>query len=123
VPLDRSGEDLGFPNLTFNGSVSYAFPAGNLTLEPELAYSYRDDLTSVLVSPTRGRIYDVDAYGLLDARLTLQPASGGPWSVTLYGKNLADEEYDVTRNFFLPDNSIGIAGQPRSYGVRVDWRM
>jgi outer membrane receptor protein involved in Fe transport len=123
VPLDRSGEDLGFPNLTFNGSVAYAFPLNGYTLEPELAYSYRDELTSVLVSPTRGRIYDVGSYGLLDARLTLQPASGGPWSVTLYGKNLTDEEYDVTRNFFLPDNSIGIAGRPRSYGVRIDWRM
>jgi outer membrane receptor protein involved in Fe transport len=121
VPLDRSGEDLDFPNLTFNGSIAYAIPLAGYTLEPELAYSYRDELTSVLVSPTRGRIYDVGAYGLLDARLTLQPASGGPWSVTLYGRNLADEEYDVTRNFFLPDNSIGIAGAPRTYGIRVSW--
>jgi outer membrane receptor protein involved in Fe transport len=123
VPLDRSGEDLGFPNLTFNGSVAYLVPLGGYTLEPELAYSYRDELTSVLVSPTRGRIYDVDSYGLLDARLTLQPAAGGPWSVTLFAQNLTDEEFDVTRNFFLPDNSIGIAGRPRFYGVRVGWRM
>jgi outer membrane receptor protein involved in Fe transport len=123
VPLDRSGEDLGFPNLTFNGSVAYAFALEGFTLEPELAYSYRDKLTSVLVSPTRGRIYDVDSYGLLDARVTLQPAAGGPWSVTLFAQNLTDEEYDVTRNFFLPDNSIGIAGRPRFYGVRVGWRM
>jgi len=122
VPLDRSGDDLGFPNLTFNASVAYAFPLGGYTLEPELAYSYRDKLTSVLVSPTLGRIYDVDAYGLLDARVTLAPASGGPWSVTLYGRNLADEEYDVTRNFFLPDNAIGIAGAPRTYGIRVSWK-
>jgi outer membrane receptor protein involved in Fe transport len=77
----------------------------------------------VLVSPTRGRIYDVDSYGLLDARVTLQPEAGGPWSVTLFAQNLTDEEYDVTRNFFLPDNSIGIAGRPRFYGVRVGWKL
>jgi iron complex outermembrane recepter protein len=122
VPLDRSDEELGYPKLTFSGSVAYAFPVAGFTLEPELAYSYRDELTSVLVSPTRGRIYDVDAYGLVDARVTLQPAGGAPWSVTLYARNLTDEKYDVTRNFFLPDNSIGIAGAPRTYGVRIGWR-
>jgi iron complex outermembrane receptor protein len=123
ISIDRKGEELGFPKFTGNASISYAIPLGGLTLEPELSYSYRDKLTSVLVSPTRGRIYDVAAFGLLDARVTLQPASGGPWSVSLYGANLANENYDVTRNFFLTDNSLGFAGRPRTYGVRVGYRF
>jgi iron complex outermembrane receptor protein len=122
VPLDRSGQELGFPKLTYSGSISYSLPLGPLTLEPEIALTYRDTLTSVLVSPTQGHLYDVAPYGLVDARVTLAPRSGGPWTIGMYGNNIANKQYDVTRNFFLPDNSIGIAGMPATYGARFTYR-
>jgi outer membrane receptor protein involved in Fe transport len=54
--------------------------------------------------------------------LSLSPASGGPWTVTLWGRNIFDKAYDVTRNFFLPSAEVAEAGEPTTVGIRVSYK-
>ncbi|MBQ1540431.1 TonB-dependent receptor [Caulobacter sp. CCUG 60055] len=111
---DRSGQDLGFPKLSYQGAVAYAWTIGDFGLEAQADYAYRDKLTSWL-----GRAYDVDSYWLANASLTLTP-NNGPWSVGLWGRNIFDEKYDVTRNFFV-NAKVAAAGRPATWGVRASY--
>ena len=60
--------------------------------------------------------FGLDANGTL----TLAPRRG-PWSIGLYGRNLFDRRYDLTRNFFLGGIDIAAPGRPASYGVRASY--
>jgi len=44
------------------------------------------------------------------------------WTVTLWGRNILNKSYDVTRNFFLPGTEIAQAGEPATFGIRVNYR-
>jgi iron complex outermembrane receptor protein len=54
-------------------------------------------------------------YGLIDASVRVQPP-GGPWAVTVWGKNLNDELYSQLGLPFLGD-LVEVWGPPRTYGV------
>jgi iron complex outermembrane receptor protein len=54
-------------------------------------------------------------YGLVDASVKVQPPSAH-WSVTLWGKNLADEQYSQLGLPFLGD-LVEVWGPPRTYGA------
>ncbi len=112
---DKSGQDLGFPRVSYGGSVSYSWSVGAFDVQAATDYAYRDTLHSFL-----GDTYDVKAYWLANANLTLQPKEG-PWSVGLWGRNIFNEKYDVTRNYFLASAKIGAAGKPATYGVRASY--
>jgi len=43
------------------------------------------------------------------------------WSVGAYVRNLFNEKYDLTRNFFLSSLPVAAAGQPRTLGVQVSF--
>lgn len=61
----------------------------------------------------------VDDYGLVEAR-AVYIAPSEQWDVSIWGKNLTDEEYAV----HLPNFGVGtwyIFGPPRTYGVTVNW--
>lgn len=63
----------------------------------------------------------VDGYGLLNAR-AVYAAGSGQWDVSIWGKNLTDEEYPV----HLPNFGVGtwyIFGPPRTFGVTFNWYM
>ena len=58
------------------------------------------------------------AYGLTNANITYTHEA---WSVSLYGRNLANVNYADTkaRNFAWGD----LGGAPRTYGVRVIFKL
>jgi len=112
VTVDKSGRDLGFPKLTYVGSVSYTIQTGGFDIVPEVSYSYRGAQTS-----NWGELYNIDPYWLVDLGLTVKPEEGN-WAVTLYGKNVLNTSYDVTRNYFT-ESSIGVRGEPAAAGVRL----
>ena len=60
-----------------------------------------------------------DGYGLVNAGLSWR--SGGPWTVTLQGSNLADEEYRTTGYNLNAALGVltGFYGPPRQYSVSV----
>lgn len=113
--IDRKGQDLGFPKLSYNGAISYAWNAGGFDWRAGVDYSYRDKLTSWL-----GEDFNIDSYWLANADFSLSP-EGSRWAFALYGRNIFDEEYDVTRNYFLPNARVGWPGRPQTWGVRVQY--
>ncbi len=120
VTINRAGQDLPFPKFSYSGSLSYTLPAGTFGLTGLIDYSYRDKDDRSRLGST---IYNVDSYWLVNARLTLKPAEDGGWSVYAYGRNLLNEGYDITRNFFLPEAQIGYRGAPATYGVGASVRF
>ena len=58
----------------------------------------------------------IDSYDLLGAKMAFAPASES-WELSLWGRNLNDEEYNKVNN----DNFLGtprtVWGDPRMYGV------
>ncbi len=112
--VNRAGQDLGFPDFSYQGSVTYTLATGGFTIEPSFDYSYKDNFDSPL-----GATYDVDGYWLVNARIAFSQPDAN-WQATLWARNIFDEKYDVTRNFFAgPQYSIAQAGAPATYGLRV----
>jgi outer membrane receptor protein involved in Fe transport len=118
VYVSRAGENEGFPPLSYQGSGLYTFALGGYRLDAEANYSYHDKYRPVLLGP----VYNIDAYWLANANLTLSPKSGH-WSVGVFVRNLFDTRYDLTRNFFLPPISIAAPGEPLTFGVRASVRL
>jgi iron complex outermembrane receptor protein len=114
VTVSRAGQNEGFPAWSYLGDVSYVWDLGGYDLKAETNYAFHDKARPVLLGPT----YNVDSYWLANANLTLTP-HGGPWSFSLWGRNILDEKYDLTRNFFLPGISIAAPGEPATWGIRV----
>lgn len=114
VANDRSGERLGFPRLTYGGSVSYDWTMSNINMRAETNYSYRDELYSVSASSI------IPEYWLANASLGFSPVDSN-WSVTVWGRNIFDTYFEETRNGFngsaRPTTS---PHQPRTIGVRLD---
>ena len=116
VHIQRAGQDLGNPQLSYCASVAYLLALPALGIEPALDYSYRDRLTSRL-----GDLYNVAGYGLLDARVTFAPQHAA-WTVAAFGHNVLNKRYDATRNFFVTAN-LGVSGVPATYGARFTYRF
>jgi iron complex outermembrane recepter protein len=111
-----SGASLPFPKLSYEGAVSYWFwVASDTKLEPEIDYSYHGNYPSWL-----GSLYDIPAYWLVNANLTLTPP-GGKWTVSLWVHNLFNKEYDLTRNFFVQGVNVADPGPPRMVGGRLTY--
>jgi iron complex outermembrane receptor protein len=86
---------------------------GNLALR--VSYDWRSHFsTDFPNTPGLGQ----KAYGLTNANLTFSRQN---WSVSLYGRNLFNVVYAETkaRNFAW----VAYGGQPRTYGVRLTWKM
>jgi iron complex outermembrane receptor protein len=115
VFVDKSGVEIPFPAVSYGGSVAYDWLAENFDVTGEVNYSFRDDYPSWL-----GAKYDVPSYWLFNASVTMAPQAG-PWSATLFVRNLFDQEYDLTRNFFTTAD-IAQPGRPRTVGVRLSYQ-
>ena len=96
-------------------------------MRTEVNYSYHDkydqpfllenlDASGNIVGAPQ---FQVDSYWLANASVTLAPASGKSWAVSLWVHNLTDQKYYLTKNFFLPSTNVGLAGEPTTFGVRV----
>jgi iron complex outermembrane receptor protein len=66
--------------------------------------------------------FTIPKYWLANANLSLSPASGAPWTLTVWGRNICNRDYDVTRNFFLPGTDVAQAGAPATFGIRVSYK-
>lgn len=110
--IDKSGDEIPFPSLSYGGSISYDWAVSGFAVTAETNYSYRDEYPSWL-----GAKYDVEAYWLANASVTVGPEDAN-WSVTFWARNLFDQDYDLTRNFFT-NASIAQPGRPRTIGARL----
>ncbi len=115
VYIDKSGQKIPFPAWSYGGSVSYDWTVGGFAVTAEANYSYRDEYPSWL-----GAKYDVEAYWLANASITVGPEDAD-WSIAFWARNLFDQDYDLTRNFFTSAD-IAQPGRPRTIGARLTLR-
>lgn len=90
---------------------------GDVRLRGE--YAYQSDQYFDAANTSTAGAYQ-PGYGLVNARLTWEPP-GGNWDISIYGKNLTDEEY--FRNVALSGpTGLGAPGDPMTFGVSINWR-
>jgi iron complex outermembrane receptor protein len=116
IPDPALAKQLKFekvPEFTGYAGANYVLPVGTddtVTLRGSYSYTskfYTDQLNRFWLAQ--------DAFGLFDASVTF--ARGERWQVSLWGKNLTDEEYI---DFAADVGTLGswvFGGEPRRYGV------
>jgi outer membrane receptor protein involved in Fe transport len=118
--VDYNGRPLSFPKVSYGGDVAYSWPVGGFKLTAEGNYSFHDTYSQFYLLGSND--FTIPKYWLANANLSLTPASGAPWTVALWGHNIFDKSYDITRNFFLPSSEVAAAGEPATVGIRVSYK-
>lgn len=126
--IDEFGNDLtdsfGFysaPSQSYTASADYTvgqYDWGQLAVN--LSYNFMDNRRGGIRGVNSKNVY-IGEYGLFNGRISfseIQVGKHGTFYVGLWGKNLTDEEYEITAVDNLPhsDRTV-IWGDPRSYGV------
>jgi iron complex outermembrane recepter protein len=119
TPVNYDGRPESFPKNTYGGDASYEWALGAYTLTAETNYSYHDRYSQFFLLGSND--FTIPSYVLANANLSIAP-SGGPWTFTVWGRNIFNKEYDVTRNFFLPGTEIAQAGEPATFGIRFNYK-
>ena len=108
------------PEFTFSSMARYEWAiSGTLTAEVAVALDFQDNVTFDIVRAPPEAIEG--SYWLYDARIGVG-AADARWNVSLWGKNLADEEYRTQ----VTNSSVGYGetwGMPRTYGLTFTTRM
>jgi iron complex outermembrane recepter protein len=118
--VNYDGRPLSVPKWTYGGDVSYAWDVGNYKVTAESNYSFHDTYSQFYLLGSDD--FTIPKYWLTNANLSLTPAGGAPWTLTLWGRNIFDKAYDVTRNFFLPGTEVAQSGEPATFGIRVNYK-
>ncbi len=113
------------PKWVGNLTAQYTAGLGNTSLDWFVRgeYAYRDSSLSHPVGDGGDPLQEIDSYGLVNASLGLQSDRG--WDITLWGKNLTDEDYftNISRAPVgsEPDYVTARIGMERSYGVNLSY--
>ena len=118
--VNLDGQPLSVPKWSYGGDASYAWNVGNYTVTAESNYSFHDTYSQFYLLGSND--FTIPKYWLTNANLSLSPAAGAPWTLTLWGRNVFNKDYDVTRNFFLPGTDVAQAGEPATFGIRVSYK-
>ncbi len=107
------------PENTFTLGAQYTLPLAVGELVSRVDWSFQDD-QEVYPDPYSYTNTTIGTYHLIDARMTWQKLpvgdNGNEMAFSVWGKNLADEEYTVTGIEWGPLTNA-IYGDPRSFGV------
>ncbi len=119
VTTDRSGQSLGFPELTYSGQIDYFNDeiVPDYEVSANFSYYYRDDTTPPLLGP----VYTVESYWTANAEVGFAPKDSH-WKVAFWGRNIFNTEFDETRNFFIGTGNLADVAaptRPATYGIRV----
>ena len=126
VPYNANGDDLiRAPDFSAFASAEYVFElADGATIPINVSYSYKSEFDFDLTPGDATNRIDEnehDSYGLLNARVAYV-AGSGKWSVGVWGRNLADEEYfDEVVSFATAVRAT--VGAPRTYGVDLTFHF
>jgi iron complex outermembrane recepter protein len=104
-----------------NAALQYQAPVfGDYVLSARLEGNWRDD---VFFDPSNDPLATQDSYATVDARISLAAAAG--WSVGLWGRNLADEDYALDRRagVIVPGQYTHQLAPPRTYGIEVGFEF
>ncbi|MGD0503230.1 MAG: TonB-dependent receptor [Steroidobacteraceae bacterium] len=117
--VNYDGQPESFPKWSYGGDASYGWNIGSYTLTAESNYSFHDTYSQFYLLGSN--VFTIPKYWLANANLSLAP-SGGPWTLTLWGRNIFNRDYDETRNFFLPGTNVAQAGEPATFGIRFTYK-
>lgn len=107
----------------FSGAINLEYRTDLATggnVSARVGYSYQDDVVATTEINRTGAVpITQEAYGLVNAGVIWR--SGGPWSVSLQGSNLADKEYLTTGYNINAALGVltGFYGAPRQYSMTV----
>jgi len=110
---------LRSPDVTTAFAAEYTVPigAGDLTFRAD--YAYQSEIFFDAANTSAANAYQ-PSYSLVNGRITFAP-TGSNWEVSVWGKNLGDEEY--FRNIALSGpTGVGAPGDPQTFGVSISWR-
>lgn len=117
---DYSGnQQIRSPDFTTSLVLDYVQPIGVGDIRLRGEYSYQSDM---YFDPNNAQTegYYQPGYDLVNARITYEPPSGN-WDISVFGKNLTDEEY--FRNIVpVSGAGVGTPGDPMTFGVSLNWR-
>ena len=121
--VDRSGEDVGVPELQYSLSARYDAPIGNNRLGIQIDYAWVDDINTNPTS-TVPDVVTQDSHGLLNSRVDFEIAQSD-LILSLWGRNLTDETIIAGTTDFTGNlgHTIGHIGRPRQYGLTVTWNL
>ena len=117
--VDYNGQPESFPKWSYGGDASYRWQLGNYQVTAESNYSFHDTYSQFYLLGSNA--FTIPKYWLANANLSFAPAAG-PWTLTLWGRNIFNREYDTTRNFFLPGTNVAQAGEPATFGIRANFK-
>jgi iron complex outermembrane receptor protein len=111
----------------FSGAINVEYRtdlANGGNLSARVGYSYQDDVVATTEIIRTGALpITQDAYGLLNAGVIWN--TGGAWSFSLQGTNLADEEYRTTG--YNLNAALGVVtgfyGPPRQYSLSARYEF
>ena len=111
----------------FSGAINVEYRtelANGGDLSARVGYSYQDDVVATTEIIRTGALpITQDAYGLLNAGVIWN--TGGAWSFSLQGTNLADEEYRTTG--YNLNAALGVVtgfyGPPRQYSLTARYEF
>ena len=105
-------------SLTAEARIPLGAEAGDITIRGE--YSYQSQIFFDAANASYANGFQ-PGYGVFNGRITYTPPEGN-WDISLWGKNLSDEEY--FRNVVIVGPSgIGTPGEPLTWGVTLNWRL
>lgn len=116
----NGNQQLRSPDFMTSLVAQYTQPIGVGELRFHGEYSYQSDTH---FDPSNAKVdgFYQPAYSLVNARITYTPPQGN-WDLSIFGKNLADEEY--FRNIVSVSGAgVGTPGDPLTVGVALNWRM
>ncbi|MBB5212684.1 TonB-dependent receptor [Microbulbifer hydrolyticus] len=108
------------PGLTYNVVARYYLGLeGNGELVFQGDYSWQDDHYLQIENDPYSKH---DAYGLANAKVSWHSPTDA-YSLEVFARNLANEEYFTYQNTLGADWGYGVWGQPRTAGLRFNWKM
>jgi iron complex outermembrane recepter protein len=116
---DYTDNELPFsPEWKIYAGAQYIQPVGSFgDLTFNIDYAYTDQQYT---DPSNVEPYIIDSYNIWNARVTLTPVSEA-WEVSLWGKNLGDEEYQQQSNLNLLGTPRYTWGSPQMYGISAKY--
>lgn len=113
------------PDNSLTAAIDYSMPVGDWNLMMHLGYTYQD---GAVTSTNAADNLNTDDRGLFDANITLSniEVGGGSLNVSLWGKNLTDDEYLMVSTAALANSGFSIFdwstyGDPRTYGLTLSY--
>lgn len=123
VPTDITNEAKFpyTPENTWSLGVNYEseFDLGLVRFSAD--YSFVDDHFVYHNQPSAD-LTEVESYSILHARITVESIAGTDFNISVWGKNLLDEEYRMN-GIPLGTYSVNYYGDPATYGVELSYNF